>query len=373
MGCELKRNLSRSVFLALPFFVLILLFAGESRGRVPKVPKWMASGQVDGMIRRGIRATILQQYPLAIAIFDSLIAQNTFDPRGYFYKAAAIQSKMMDAEDYSEKKQFVSTMNRAIALSNQIVAEFPEDAWANFYLGSGYSYYAFFLIQNKSYFSGLRLAKKGIGYLEKAVALDSTVYDAYLGIGTYQYWRSQKTQFLKWLPFFPDRTREGLANIERALRKSRYARAAALNELIWVEMDREDWAKAIAYAQEGLRQYPGSRFFQWPLAEAYFRAKQFRNAEQEFADLMEQYLKENISNHYNAAICAYKVALSAYFDHDYVTSYAFCKKFFSFKNPPAYQERLKKKSKKLRHLLEENRRILEKTNPSALTDSQGKR
>ncbi len=356
-------NLKRAIFFIL-FWILIS--AAAVQAGAPKVPDWAASGHTDSLIRRGIQATILQRYRLATAIFDSLISENPIDPRGYFYKAAAIQSKMMDAEDYSESPQFVSTIRKAIDLSNRIVAEMPRDGWANFYLGSGYSYYAFFLIQKRSYFPGLKMAVKGVSFLEKAVQLDSTVYDAYLGIGTYQYWRSRKTKFLKWLPFFPDRTREGLRNIKRALEKSRYARAAALNELIWVEMDRHAWPEAIAYAREGLHEYPGSRFFLWPLAEAYFRAGQYRSAEREFSNLLNQYLAENLSNRYNAAVCAYKVAVSAYFDHDYVKSYKFCRKFFTLKNPPAYEERLKKKAKELRRLLKENRRILEKTNPAIL-------
>ncbi len=368
----MKRMIDRKKSL-LFVFLLLGLTAGTIWAASPTVPNWAASGRTDAMIRRGIRATILQRYRLANAIFDSLIAENPYDPRGYFYKAAAIQSKMMDAEDYSESPRFVVTIKKAIQFSDRIVAEMPGDAWATFYLGSGYSYYAFFLIQSRSYFSGLKLAVKGVGFLEKAVQLDSTVYDAYLGIGTYQYWRSRKTKFLKWLPFFPDKTREGLLNIKRALEKSRYARAAALNELIWVEMDREDWPQAIAYAKEGLRQYPGSRFFLWPLAEAYFRSGRFRSAERAFSNLMEQYLSENLPNQYNAAVCAYKVAVSAYFDHDYVKSYNFCRKFFTLKNPPAYEERLKKKAKKLRRLLEENRRILEKTNPSVLGEKETSR
>ena len=350
-------------------FFLLLLGKPALAGQ-PPVPDWTAPGPVDQMIRRGIRATILQRYPEAYAIFDSLIDRNAFDPRGYFYKAAAIQSKMMDAEDYRESSQFLAAIRRAIALSEDLVDELPGDAWAHFYLGSGYSYYAFYLLQTKSYFSGFKLAVKGVGFLEKAVSLDSTVYDAYLGIGTYQYWRSRKTKFLKWLPFFPDRTREGVANVEKALKKSRYARAAALNELIWVEMDRRNWAKAIAYARQGLREYPESRFFLWPLGEAYFKAGRFQAADRVFSDLMKQYLKENLSNHYNAAICAFKVAKSAYFSHNYARSLKFCRTFFSLKNPPAYAKRLKKKSKELRRLEAENLKILAKTTPQMSGNEQ---
>ena len=329
-------------------------------------PHWEKNHIIDSAIKRGIDATILQKYSLAYSIFDSLISQTPGDPRGYFYKAAAIHSKMMDLEDYSEDESFKRTIQKTIHLSDAIVRDHPLDGWGYFYAGSGYSYFALYLIHNKKYFKGLRLAQRGVKLLERSVAVDNTVYDAYLGIGTYEYWRSRKTNFLNWLPIFQDRTKQGIQKIKTALKKSRYAQAVSLNELIWVEIDQRNWKAAIDYAKEGLNRYPGSRFFLWPLAEAYFRGGFHRQAANAFADLLKTYENENLSNHYNEAICAYKVAISAFFDHDYVRSEQYCEKFFSLNNPEQYQERLKKKAKKLRKLMEEDREILGKIKPAAL-------
>ena len=336
-----------------------VLFSADS-------PHWGKNHVVDSAIKRGIDATILQQYSRAYSIFDSLIALNPNDPRGYFYKAAAIQSKMMDLEDYTEGADFVKFIRKTIHLSEVIVREHSLDGWGYFYAGSGYSYFSLYLLQKKKYFKGLRFAQKGIGLLNKAVSTDSTVFDAYLGIGAYEYWRSRKTKFLKWLPIFPDHTKDGIRKIRLAFRKSRYAQAISLNELIWVEIDQKNWRAAIDYAKQGLAQYPGSRFFLWPLAEAYFRGGFHRQAANVFARLLKTYQTETLSNHYNEAICAYKVAMSAFFDHDYVRSEQYCEKFFSLKNPADYQKRLEKKTKKLRKLLKENQKILARIKPAAL-------
>ena len=321
-------------------------------------PHWEKNHVLDSAIKRGIDATILQNYSLAYSVFDSLIARNPDDPRGHFYKAAAIQSKMMDLEDYSEGGTFVKCIQKTIRLSNTIIHNHPRDGWGYFYAGSGYSYFALYLIHEKKYFKGLHLAQKGIGLLNKAVSTDSMIFDAYLGIGTYEYWRSRKTKFLKWLPIFPDRTEDGLRKIKLAFKKSRYARAVSLNELIWVEIDRKNWKSAIDYAKQGLAQYPGSRFFLWPLAEAYFRGGFHRQAANAFASLLKTYENEILSNHYNEAICAYKVAISAFFDHDYVRSKQYCEAFLSHSKSPKFKKRMAKKEKEIRKILREDEKIL---------------
>lgn len=360
-----KINL-RSYFIRIPQIILFIFFANGGLLFAADSPHWEKNHVVDGAIKRGIDATILQRYSLAYSIFDSLIALNPNDPRGYFYRAAAIHSKMMDLEDYREDADFVKFIRKTIRLSDAILRDHPLDGWAYFYDGSGYSYFSLYLIHEKKYFKGLRLAQKGVGLLNKAVSKDSTVYDAYLGIGTYEYWRSRKTKLLKWLPIFPDRTEDGIRKIILSFEKSRYARAVSLNELIWVEIDRKNWKAAIDYARQGLAQYPGSRFFLWPLAEAYFRGGFHRQAANAFASLLKTYENEILPNHYNEAICTYKVAISAFFDHDYVRSYTYCQKFFSLKNPSQYQERLKKKAKELHKLMDEDRDILKRIEPTAL-------
>ncbi|NOY78360.1 MAG: hypothetical protein GXO76_10890 [Calditrichaeota bacterium] len=348
------RIFKNKVFQAIFFFLLLpplALFSADS-------PHWEKNHVLDTAIKRGIDATILQNYSLAYSVFDSLIAKNPDDPRGYFYKAAAIQSKMMDLEDYSEGDVFERYIQKTIRLSNRMIHSYPGDGWGYFYAGSGYSYYALYLIHEKKYFKGIRLAQKGMGLLNRAVSLDSTVFDAYLGIGTYEYWRSRKTKFLKWLPIFPDRTKDGIRKIKLAFRKSRFARSVSLNELIWVEIDRGNWKAAIDYARQGLEQYPGSRFFLWPLAEAYFRGGFHHQAANAFADLLKTYEKETLSNHYNEAICAYKVAISAFFDHDYVRSKKYCEMFLSYARSPKIKKRLNRKKKEIRKILEEDKKIL---------------
>gem|GEM_PF-229259 len=294
--------------------VILLLLAGvnclafAANGSVQSIALPFSEAEVDTLIREGIRATILQKFDRADSLFRMLQRRNPDDPRAFFYQAAALQSRMMDAEDYSREKEFLQLIEETVQRADRILKRSPGNAAAMFFKGAALGYRGFYHAQRKRYLKGIRDALRGIGFLNRAVQLDSAFYDAYLGIGTYKYWRSRLTEFLHWLPFFPDKKEEGIRLIELAARKGRYGRDVAANELMWVELDRKNYWRALAIGQEMLEKYPGSRFFMWPMAEAYFRSGQFSRAIELFRRLMESYRKEPENNHYNEIICGLRIA-----------------------------------------------------------------
>ena len=73
-----------------------------------------------------------------------------------------------------------------------------------FYLGSSYGYRGFFEGRKGNWYSALSDGLKAINLLDESVEMDSTLMQAYLGIGTYDYWSSSKIKFALWLPFIPD-------------------------------------------------------------------------------------------------------------------------------------------------------------------------
>lgn len=262
---------------------------------------------IDEMIRRGIRATILQQYEQAISIFDSLRIFATDDPRPDFYHAAALQSKMMDLESYEDEADFFSFIDKVLSSAENQIKKNPEKASGYFFKGGAFSYRGYYYAKKKEYARGLRDSITAVKYLSKAIAIDSTLYDAYLGIGFYKYWRGRLTQFVNWLPFVEDQSEEGLEMIHKAIEKGRYSRAAAINGLIWLDIDEENYGKAIQTSLRMLDEYPGSRFFLWPLAEAYYKDGNYDEAIATFRNLQLSYQHEENHNHYNEMICGYKM------------------------------------------------------------------
>ena len=304
----------------------------------------------DGLVREGIRATILQNYTRAYAIFDSLRALSPDDPRPYFYKAAALQSEMMDLEDYTQEREFLRLIDETIRRAAKWIDHHPDRPEGYFFKGGALSYRGFYFAQRKNYLRGIRDAVVGIRYLNKAIRADSTYYDAYLGIGTYKYWRSRLTEFLSWLPFFPDQKKEGLALIRLAAKRGRYGRDVALNGLMWIRLDQKDYGEAIAIGERMMAKYPGSRFFLWPLAEAYYRAGKFGMALKSYRQLMESYRAQPRNNHYNEILCGLRVVQSYLHQGELSTACRTARELLKIDLQKKIRKRLEEKLKKLEEI-----------------------
>ncbi len=223
--------------------------------------------EIDDFTHRGIKATMLQNYKLAFETFDSLKLFTNDDPRPYFYHAAALQASMMDFEDYKEEELFFELIRQTVKNTEPWIKIDSLKAMGFFFKGAALSYKGFYYAQKKEYLKGLRDIVTGIKLLQKVIRLDSTYYDAYLGIGSYKYWRSRLTQFINWLPLVEDQRLEGIVMIEKAIQFGRYGEDVALNSLIWIEMDRGNFERAIKLSLNMQEKFPGSRYFIWPLAE----------------------------------------------------------------------------------------------------------
>ncbi len=267
---------------------------------------------LDDAVRRGIRATILQDYKVAAAIFDSIKIVRPEDPRPYFYHAAALQSRMLDLEDYTDEGKFLRLIDETVRQAEKQISQSPESAAGYFFKGAALSCRGFYFAQRQDYLRGIQNARLGVKYLERAVQTDSTYYDAYLAIGFYKYWRSRLTQFIDWLPFVPDQTDESLRLINMTVRYGRYGQDVAKNGLIWLEINRGHFDQAIVLCSEMLEKYPDSRYFRWPLAESYSHAGLFEQAIREYQLLEQSYQLEPDSNHYNEVVCGVKIARAYY-------------------------------------------------------------
>lgn len=310
---------------------------------------------VDLFIHRGIKATIMQNYDLAMTTFDSLKTVSGEDPRPYFYQAAALQARMMDFEDYSEEDRFLQLLDQSAVLAEQWIKIDSLSAMGYFFKGAAISYRGFYYAQRKNYFKGLRDAIVGIKHLNQAVKTDSSYYDAYLGIGTYKYWRSRLTKYFKWLPFFPDQRKEGIRLIEKAVQHGRYGRDVAINGLIWIEIDRRNFVKAINLSRLMQKKYPGSRYFMWPLAAAFFKAGRFAEAIEQYEKLIQSLNSEKKNNHYNEILCRNRIVEAYQKIGNVEQACAVAESALTTSLNPQIRKRLSGKLKKLQKVLRECR------------------
>lgn len=112
----------------------------------------------------------------------------------------------------------------------------------------------------EAYFAG----KKAIKHLKRCVKLDPSYEDAYLGLGVFDYQAAHLSGIAKLgvlLGMHGDEKR-GLAELQRAVDKSRYSGRQASNFLLCIDLlDRRDFAGALSIVQRLRAEVPGSPYY----------------------------------------------------------------------------------------------------------------
>lgn len=263
----------------------------------------LISAHTDSLIREGIRLGIDQAYPEALALFAQLAENQPENPAGHFFCAAVLQTKMMDYEDYGEEKAFLSHVHKTISLARACLRRGQDKAWAYFFLGGAYGYLAFHQGKKQQFIQAFENGRRSISFLQKAIETDSTLYDAYFGIGTYKYYRSKFSRFFSWLPFVKDERAEGIQMIETALARSRYSRTSALNGLCWILIDEQKYEEAWSHIQPVLQEFPRSRVFLWCGAKLAKKLQRWHTAARYYERILATFRDEAVSSPYNEMVC----------------------------------------------------------------------
>jgi tetratricopeptide (TPR) repeat protein len=281
-------------------YPLKCLAADAAESRLPKfhIAALGHAAKIDSLAQQAISLAIAQKYGEALAQADSAIKLAPEEPVGYFFRAAVLHARMLDYETLSDEKSFFSAVGTCRKLAQKKLRQNVKDAWGHFFLGSALGYEAFVLGKKKRYFEAFRTGWQCIQHLEAALKHDPQLYDAYLGIGTYKYYRSKMSKNFTWLPFVDDERAEGIHMIRQAIAKGRYSQTAAINGLCWILMDENRPEAALALVDSALAICPSSRFFLWVAAEAAYRIGHYERAVAHYIQILRSLQNENILSPY---------------------------------------------------------------------------
>jgi tetratricopeptide (TPR) repeat protein len=260
------------------------------------------------LIVEGVELTINCRFEEAIVHFQQLIDKHPYHPIGHFYQGAVYHSKILDREDYQFTDQFYQNMDKAIYLTDSLHNIGQIDSWILFYQGSAFLYRSFQKAKTGSWFSSYKDARRGVNRLEKALIADSLLYDAYLGIGSFKYWKSARANFLLWLPFISDEREKGVKMVAEAVKKGQFVNSVGKDQLCWILMDKGDYSEAFKMAKENTELYPDSRFYKWTLASAAFLAGEFYFSYELYKELLSVVIVLPENNHFNEIDCLVKMA-----------------------------------------------------------------
>ncbi len=264
---------------------------------------WVSSIKAEpAWVHRSIELAINADFAAAESLLTAQMAQGDSTVQLYFYYASVLNSKMTHNENLDDSEHFLSLIQQVIRKSDRqlqladTVLSGRKRAELLFYRGSAYGYLAYYEGQTGKWYQAVRNGFKAIDDLKLAVETDSTLYDAYLGIGVYYYWKSTKLKFILWLPFFPDRREEGIALIEKSIENDAVGKYMAMHQLVYILLDYGDYDAALKYAKELVDTYSRSPFMWWAYAHTFFKRHEYEQAIHAYNKLLTIIDKNNPGN-----------------------------------------------------------------------------
>ena len=264
---------------------------------------------MDSLIHRGIGQSLSDQFDAALETFEQLEARCPKHPVGPYYMAATLQSKMMRYETDRWEPRFFELSDTTLARSEKWLKQYGDKPWIYFFQGSLRSNLGLYQAKRGHVVKGFVIAEKGVDDLMRAVMLDSSLYDAYLGIGNYKYWSGKFYRYIRWLPFIRDERKLGLAELKLGMEKGCFSYWLGVNSLAWLEYDIQNYQEAIRLFELGAAEFDSSLIWLWGLADTHKEAKHYETALHYYQYIVRTVKNDPLESGYNEVLARWKIIL----------------------------------------------------------------
>jgi hypothetical protein len=178
----------------------------------------------------------------------------------------------LDPDSRALDDEFSAAVDAAIATNEAWTERAPDDPEAWFYLGGAYAARVQWRVLRNEKLAAARDGKRIKDALDRALALDPDMDDAYFGIGLYRYYADvapTSAKILRFLLLLPGGNREeGLAQMLRTRDRGQLLQGEADYQLhivyLWYERKTD---RALELLQELHRQYPNNPLFLSQIAD----------------------------------------------------------------------------------------------------------
>ncbi|HCY77858.1 MAG TPA: hypothetical protein DHV28_18265 [Ignavibacteriales bacterium] len=243
--------------------ILIMFSSFENFGQV------YPDTSVHRILKTGINLIIDQKYDKAEKLFDQLDKSRKDLPFGKIYLAAVSIARSYDYGEPYNEELINNYLESAKNISDRLLEKDPRNIWNNYFLALTEGYVAYYDALLGSWLQAFSTGLSSVSTFENCLDIDNNFYEALIAIGSYKFWKSKKTEFISWLPFFDDEKELGIKNLQNAIKYSGYNSHLAIHSLIWIYIEQKDFDKAIKVAESALKEHPNSRIFKWGLARSY--------------------------------------------------------------------------------------------------------
>ena len=310
----------------------------------------------DGLPLDGIQFTFNDRFADAESLYSALSDSYPASPMGPLFAAATVHAQMLDSESPQRRDELLRWLNLTRDRAERWRAAEPGSGEAEFALGTVLGYQAVYESRWGGWFAALKQGLRSKNRFAAALKKDSSLIDAFLGVGNYNYWKSAKTDFINWTGIISDDRQEGLAQLQKAAVGGTLTRAPARVSLAWALINEGRNEEALAHGDSLATLFPGGKGPLWIMALADFGLYRWEQSRTLYAELERRLLAEGPGNYFNLIDCAYFCALCDYGLGRWRGTLDDCHRGLAYPAPPDILERQKSKLKKLRDLQSEAKR-----------------
>jgi len=216
----------RKAFLAI-FFILALTqsaFAANFEG----------DRYVQELVARISHETLNSEYDIAIDRANQLISLYPKEPFPRFLLTTIYMYILRSYWDFPADEKYEiykRKFSSAAADARKACDEYPvQNAMVYFLRGMVLGAEGMVHLQDKEWLDSYSKGKSAVAALEKSLEIDPTNYDAYLGLGMFEYYCSKLTGAIKvlaWLIGFKGDSEKGIEYVSKAMTHGKYAEAPA--------------------------------------------------------------------------------------------------------------------------------------------------
>ncbi len=254
------------------FFVLLFINIGL-----------FGQAQIQSLVQQGMNQAYNMELNAAEATFNKILKLRPASPIGYYYIAKIHFWIYLGSRDPGEYSVFIKFADIAQQKVDKLLESKPKDFQMTYIAGNLALYRAMAQATNNSSVDAFWASKKAVSYFEETLELNPKYYDAYLGLGLFDYAMSFVPDFLKWavnLTGLSSDKARGFRYIKTAFRKGTFDKTEASFHLSKIYSDYlAEYDSAYTLLQSLSARYPNNALFGYQYAITLIKDKQLDKAQ----------------------------------------------------------------------------------------------
>lgn len=191
---------------------------------------------LDDLIREGLGFTAHGNLDGASRSWKRIREHYPEHPAGPLYELQTLDvRKSLDVQEDRYEGEMLALAEEALAFSEAWLARVPDDPQAHYYAGQTKYHLMMLSALDGRYYRAGTNGEQSRKHLERALELDPTLIDAKLPLGSYYYYASIATRFIRWftwLWFIPTGERDlGMAYVDEVRREGDLRRFEASEQM----------------------------------------------------------------------------------------------------------------------------------------------